>query len=247
MQLDDARTNWFRSSVFTRKSEEIERVKRMREWREWESDENERVMTDSQWWLSHSYEVCVHMNESHVINESCESYESWVMCTVCMWVMSQIRMSHVTHMNESCHRYGWIMSHVHRMHESYVIRESCESNASCIPNTLQNTATHCNTSWISVCCIHGSQDSWVTWVLFLMSHVITKRQWRERERILHNHDTFHSTCYIPETHHIDELRSLGISRYKCKLRFWLNLNLYREIWVFRFGGFRGCGIFSGIL
>ena len=28
------------------------------------------------------------------------------------WVMTNIRMSHVTHMNESCHTYEWIMSHI---------------------------------------------------------------------------------------------------------------------------------------
>ena len=34
--------------------------------------------------------------------------------------------------------------------------------------------------------------------------------------------------------------------YNFKLRFWLNLNLYREIRVCWFGGFRRCDIFSGI-
>ena len=33
----------------------------------------------------------------------------------------------------------------------------------------------------------------------------------------------------PKIHHIEKLRFLGISRYKFKLRFWFNLNLYREI------------------
>jgi len=33
---------------------------------------------------------------------------------------------------------------------------------------------------------------------------------------------------------------------KSKLRLWLNLNLCQRIWVSGFGGFRGCGIFSGI-
>ena len=34
-------------------------------------------------------------------------------------------------------------------------------------------------------------------------------------------------------------------RYKFKLRFWFNLNLYRGIWGSRFGGCRGSIIFSG--
>ena len=37
---------------------------------------------------------------------------------------------------------------------------------------------------------------------------------------------------------------LTISRYRFKLRFWFNLNLYRGIWVSRFWGFWGCSIFS---
>jgi len=37
----------------------------------------------------------------------------------------------------------------------------------------------------------------------------------------------------------------SILRYKFKLRFWSDLNLYRGIWVSGLGGFRGCSIFSG--
>ena len=33
-------------------------------------------------------------------------------CHTYEWVMSHIWMSHVTHMNESCHTYEWFMSHV---------------------------------------------------------------------------------------------------------------------------------------
>jgi len=40
-------------------------------------------------------------------------------------------------------------------------------------------------------------------------------------------------------------RFLGISWYKFKPRFWCNLNLYREIYVSWFGGFRGCSTVSG--
>jgi len=42
------------------------------------------------------------------------------------------------------------------------------------------------------------------------------------------------------------LRFLGISRYKFKLRFGFDLNLYPGIWVSGFGGFRACSILSGI-
>ena len=44
-------------------------------------------------------------------------------CHTYEWVMSHIWISHVTHMNESCHTYEWVMSHiwmsrVTRMNES---------------------------------------------------------------------------------------------------------------------------------
>jgi len=53
-------------------------------------------------------------------------------------------------------------------------------------------------------------------------------------------------CYTPEIHHIDTLRVLSISLCKFNLRFWFQLNLCRGIWVWGFGGFRGCSTFSGI-
>ena len=44
----------------------------------------------------------------------------------------------------------------------------------------------------------------------------------------------------------EKLRFLSTSWYKFKLRFWFDLNLYREIWVSRSGGFWVFGIFGGI-
>jgi len=43
------------------------------------------------------------------------------------------------------------------------------------------------------------------------------------------YNSFHHNCYTPEIHQIQRLRFLGISRYKVKLRFWLNLNWYQKI------------------
>jgi len=49
--------------------------------------------------------VCAHA--------SCHKYE---------WVMSHIRMSQVTNMDESCHTYDWVMSHI--------LIQSCNKNKS---------------------------------------------------------------------------------------------------------------------
>jgi len=51
--------------------------------------------------------------------------------------------------------------------------------------------------------------------------------------------SYKKKCYVPSIHQIENLRFLSISWYKFKRRLWLNLNLYWEILVFRFGGFRG--------
>ena len=40
------------------------------------------------------------------------------------------------------------------------------------------------------------------------------------------YDSFHWKCYPPEIHQLQRLGFPGISRYKFKLRFWLNLNMY---------------------
>jgi len=53
-------------------------------------------------------------------------------------------------------------------------------------------------------------------------------------------DTFHSQCCIPKIHKIEQLRFLGILRYKFKLRFWFNAGYHdvhmresrvKESWV----------------
>ena len=101
----------------------------------------------SQIWMSHVTYVA--LNE-HVI------VEEHIVITMCEWnmshtyvVKSHIRISHVTHTNESCHTYKWVvgthvneschtyewvmshvwMSHVTRMHESCHVRsytQACE-------------------------------------------------------------------------------------------------------------------------
>jgi len=45
-------------------------------------------------------------------------------CLTYQWVMSHISMSHVSHINESCLTYQWVMSHIWISHVSH-INESC--------------------------------------------------------------------------------------------------------------------------
>jgi len=65
-------------------------------------------------------------------------------CHTYEWVMSHIWMSLVTHMNESCHTYEWVMSHIWMSTVSAThVNVFATHYAHC--NTLQLTATHCNT------------------------------------------------------------------------------------------------------
>ena len=50
-------------------------------------------------------------------------------CHTYEWVMSHIWMSHVTHMNESRHTYEWVMSHIWMSHVTYM-NESCHTSGS---------------------------------------------------------------------------------------------------------------------
>jgi len=54
------------------------------------------------------------------MRRSQRSSASWMgYVTYIKWVMSRIRMSHVTHTNESCHTYEWVVSHLWRSHIAY--------------------------------------------------------------------------------------------------------------------------------
>jgi len=59
-----------------------------------------------------------------------------------------------------------------------------------------------------------------------------------------SHPTVHAHPQNPPSR--ETQISWYLSRYKFRLKFWCNLNWYREIWFFRFGGFQGCSNFSGI-
>jgi len=47
-------------------------------------------------------------------------------CHACEWVMSRMWMSHVTHVNESCHACEWVMSCMWMSHVTHV-NESCHA------------------------------------------------------------------------------------------------------------------------
>ena len=54
--------------------------------------------------------------------------------------MSHVRMSHVTHMHESCHSYEWVMSHVRMSHVTWRMSHVTRKNESC--QTYESVMSH---------------------------------------------------------------------------------------------------------
>jgi len=74
--------------------------------------------------ISHINEL-IELNESHTRSiSSNRSPSCWNSTRTCIatyqCVMSRIWMSHVTHMNESCHAYEWVMSRIWMGHITYI-------------------------------------------------------------------------------------------------------------------------------
>ena len=105
----------------------------------------------------------------------------------------------------------------------------------CNCNRLQQTATDCNTLY--------EYNSPTYLVVNNNRHIHFCCACIHSWESLNN--SFHWKCYTPDIHQIEKLRFLGISRYKFKLRFWFDLNLYRGIWVSRFSELWECSIYSG--
>jgi len=62
-------------------------------------------------------------------------------CHTYQWVLSHIWMSHVTPMNESCHTYQWVLSHIGMSHVTHV-NESCHTCEWVMSLTHANESCH---------------------------------------------------------------------------------------------------------
>jgi len=64
-------------------------------------------------------------------------------CYTYEWVMSHTWMSHVTHMNESCHTHAWVMSHIWTGHVTHM-NESCHTYEWVMWHIWMSDVTHVN-------------------------------------------------------------------------------------------------------
>ena len=97
----------------------------------------------------------------------------WHVLSVCdthPWVMSNMWIRHVTHMNVSCHTYAWVRSHMWRRHVMQM-HESCDTLKGVMPHRWISHVTH----------VHESCHPY-EWV---MSHT-----WRSH--VTHEHESCHT-------------------------------------------------------
>jgi len=76
-------------------------------------------------------------------------------CHTYEWVMSHIWMRHVTHTNESCHSYGWVMLHIRMSHATH-------TNASCHADMLWTShVNYTNESYYIYECVMTCRGGWL--------------------------------------------------------------------------------------
>jgi len=94
--------------------------------------------------------ICVDSRELSVFSE----LRVLIFCTKCTWralfirvahMMWVIWMIHVTHMDESCHTYGWVMSHISMSPVTHM-NESCHTHEWVVSHITMSPVTHRNES-----------------------------------------------------------------------------------------------------
>jgi len=90
-------------------------------------------------------------------------------CHTYEWVMSHIWMSHVTHMNESCHTYEWGMSHTW-MHQVPHMNESCHTYEWVMSHIWMSHVTHMDASSPTSCTLVCTKSNiWMCHINFWAS------------------------------------------------------------------------------
>ena len=164
--------------------------------------------------------------------------------------MSHIWMSHVTHMNESCHTYEWVMSHIWMSHVAHITK-SCHTRTerhtglilsrNCLPSLscmcvpwLSCDMTHPRLSmgpvWLSLSC--------VTWLIHMCVAWLS-RNWVKAHTYMSDckHvNTSHGT-HVHESRHtykwvISHKKEIAItgpyssSSQSCHTNEWVTVNIF---------------------
>jgi len=160
-------------------------------------------------WLFSFFSCLIHMQAvaclylHRIVRDTCKAQEDWVM-------------------RQASNFYVFCHGFFHFPHDSSICRRCCI----CI-YMGSHTTRH----------LHSVRKlDYVPWLVFLCAMNVLFNFSHEHPYagigvFVLMYDGFHGNCNNRIIHQIEKLRFLGYSRYKFKLRFWLNLNLYRGIWV----------------
>ena len=115
------------------------------------------------------------------------------------WVMSQTWMSHVTDMNESCHRHEWVMSH-----DEWVVSHTWTRHVAQVRGA------------VPMACKRVMSQAWLRHVAQVMSHM---NEW------YHTHEWVMSHTWMS---HVSQVRGV-CSKYMCHfLSYLLPLSTHLE-------------------
>ena len=111
-------------------------------------------------------------------------------CHTYEWVMSHIWMSHVKHMNGSCHTHEWVTSHIWMSHVKHM-NESCHTHEWVMLHVWMSHVTHMN----------GSCHTY-EWVMshIWISHVTHMNQSRHTYEWVMSHIWMSHVTHMNESH-----------------------------------------------
>ena len=132
-------------------------------------------------------------------------------CHTYEWVMSHIWMSHVTQMNESCHTYEWVMSYIWMSHVTHM-NESC--------HTYEWVMSH----------IRMSQVTQVSYMAILYC------AFSNSKRLLKHSQKFENVSKVSCT-------LISHSTFSSEKRCLLRMSAFRDFWEYLFAEFERSFLF----
>ena len=133
-------------------------------------------------------------------------------CHTYEWVMSHIWMSHVTHMKESCHTYEWAMSHIWMSHATRM-NESCHTS-------YMNVSCHA----MSRTCAPKAQEQAVGHVTHI-NLFVTAHPWMN-----HGSTPIYEVTNLRSKSRRRELEGSSTKHSKCRMRIQLQIQIQIQTW-----------------
>ena len=148
------------------------------------------------------------------MNESCHTYGD-------LW------MSHVTHMNASCHTYEWVMSYMWMSHVIHM-NESCHTHTAACAHCVTHMKESCHTYEGVVAQPMSSTMSHAVCATWLMSHVTSTRHFDNETWLMSHFDN--ETGLMSSTMSHEPCHTWLISRvtHDSWVRQWVMSHIWRH-------------------